>query len=130
MWLPWRRRRDQAERELDGGPPVRGPEFAYYQYFFGDFSMVSRNGGLTLTATHVIFDGVAGADVVVPLPAITAVRDQPIRRWHRYGHGSQLIIRTRSGQIGFLLDDPAGWAESIRDQVRVARGPHPERSGG
>lgn len=121
MWLPWRRRRKEKEpRQFPGGSPVRGPEFAYYQYFSGDFSIVRRNGDLVLTATHVVFDGVVGADVVVPLRDITEARDQPIGRWHLYGNDSQLIIKTRSGKIGFLTDDPAGWEAAIASQLRAA----------
>ena len=80
-------------------------------------------GELTLTATHVVFQGSAGKDVVVPLLDITEVKDQPIRRRHLYGHDSQLIIRTEYGQAGFLTDDPAGWADAISEQLRAAREP-------
>lgn len=131
MWLPWRRRRrDPQARELPGGPPLRGPEFACYQYFFGDYSIVSKNGTLTLTATHLIFDGAVGADIPVRLLDLTEFRDQPIRRWHIGGFGNQLIIRTRAGKIGFLMDDPAGWEDAIRRQLRAAKGLPPERSAG
>ena len=117
MRLPWRRRRrNKPPPARPGGPAVRGPESAYYQYFSGDFSIVSKNGYLILTATHLIFDGRVGADVVIPLQDMTVAEDQQIRRWHLYGHDSQLIIETESGKIGFLTDDPAGWAAAISGQ--------------
>jgi hypothetical protein len=114
MWLPWRRRRPNKQPPArPGGPAVHGPDSAYYQYFSGDFSIVSKNGYLILTATHLVFDGRVGADVVVPLQDMTVAEDQPIRRRHLYGHDSQLIIETEAGKIGFLTDDPAGWAAAI-----------------
>jgi len=79
--------------------------------------VVSSNGKLTLTATHVIFDSVIGVDVAVPLQDIAEVRDQKIRRFHLVGHDSQLVIVTPSGHIGFLVADPAGWAGAIRGQL-------------
>jgi hypothetical protein len=118
MWLPWRRSwRSGRAAEPDYGPPVRGPSSAYYQYFSGDFTRASKNGQLTLTTDNVVLGGAVGKDVVVPLADITEVSDQPIRRWRLYGHDSQLIIRTAYGQIGFLLADPAGWADAIRAQL-------------
>jgi hypothetical protein len=122
MSLPWRgrRRNQRAQQDLAGGPPLRGPERAYYQRLSGDYSKVASNGKLTLTATHVIFSSVIGASVSVPLRDVSDVRDQKIRRFHVGGHDSQLVIATRSGEIGFLLKDPAAWAGAIRAHLPTA----------
>ena len=119
MSLPWRRRhRDQQAQQYPAGEqPLRGPERAYFQRLAGDYPPVSSNGRLTLTATHLIFTSVIGTDVSVPLRDVEAARQQQIRRFHRGGHDSQLVIATRSGQIGFLVSDPAAWAGAIRDQL-------------
>jgi hypothetical protein len=123
MSLPWRRRRrDQQPRQDSGeGQPLRGPERAYCQRLAGDYSMVSSNGKLTLSATHLSFSSRIGVSVSVPLADVTEVRDQKIRRFHLAGHDSQLVIATRSGEIGFLVADPAGWAGAVRGQLAVAR---------
>jgi hypothetical protein len=128
MPLPWRRRhRDQQTRQDSAeGQSLRGPERACYQRLAGDYSMVSSNGKLALTVTHVIFNSVIGVDVSVPLQDVVEVRDQKIRRFHLVGHDSQLVIATRSGEIGFLVADPAGWAGAIRGQLPTGRTP-PER---
>jgi hypothetical protein len=116
MWLPWRRgRRDRpARKDSAAGQSLRGPEPAYYQRLAGAYSQVSSNGTLTLTATHLIFDARIGVDVSVSLEDVDEVRDQQIRRFHLYGHDSQVVGATRSGEIGFLVKDPAAWASAIR----------------
>ena len=125
MWVPWRRRRGNQRTRQDSawGQSLRGPERAYYQRLAGDYSKVSSNGKLTLTGTHVVFDSVIGVDVAVPLQDVAEVRDQKIRRFHVAGHDSQLVIATRSGDIGFLVEDPAAWAGAIRGQLPAAGGP-------
>jgi hypothetical protein len=122
MSLPWRRRhRDQqAQQYPDGQQPLRGPDRAYYQRLAGDFSKVSSNGTLTLTATHLIFASRIGTSLTLPLADVQQVRDQEIRRFHLFGHDSQLVIQTQPGQIGFLLKDPAGWAAAIGSQLSAA----------
>lgn len=82
--------------------------------------MVSSNGKLTLTATHLVFDSKIGRDVVVPLADVLEVRDQKIRRFHLYGNDSQVVIATGSGEIGILLADPATWAAAIGAQLRAS----------
>jgi hypothetical protein len=131
MPLPWRRRhRNQRARQQPAvEQSLRGPERAYYQRLAGDYSKVSSNGRLTLTATHVVFSSVMGTDVSVPLQDVHEVRDQQIRRFHVGGHDSQLVIATRSGEIGFLVGDPAAWAGAIRGQLPAAGGLPPERAG-
>ena len=125
MSWPWRRRRrnQQTLQELANGQALRGPERAYYQRLAGDYSKVSSNGKLTLTVTHLIFTSFIGASVSVPLADVAEVRDQKIRRFHVRGHDSQLVLATRSGEIGFLVADPAAWAGAIRGQLPVAEGP-------
>jgi hypothetical protein len=122
MSLPWRgRHRDQqAQQYADGLQPLRGPARAYYQRLAGDFSKVSSNGTLTLTATHLIFASRIGTSLTLPLADVQEVRDQEIRRFHLFGHDSQLVIQTRSGQAGFLLKDPAGWAAAVGSQLSAA----------
>jgi hypothetical protein len=83
---------------------------------------VSSNGKLTLTVTHVVFSSVIGVDVSVPLQDVKEVRDQKIQRFHVIGHDSQLVLATRSGEIGFLVKDPAAWAGAIRGQLPAAGG--------
>ena len=107
---------------------MRGPERAYYQRLAGDYSKVSSNGKLTLTVTHVIFNSVIGVDVSVPLQDVVEARDQKIRRFHVRGHDSQLVIATRSGEIGFLVADPAAWAGAVQGQLPAGRTP-PEHVG-
>jgi hypothetical protein len=128
MSWPWRRRnRDQqAGQDSPGEPPLRGPQPAYYQRLTGAYSKVSSNGELTLTATHVIFDSKIGKDVTVALADVHEVRDQKIRRVHVRGHDSQLVIATGSGEIGFLLEDPAAWAAAIGGQLQAGEGLPPE----
>ena len=122
MWLPWHRRHQNQRTRQDfaGAQSLRGPERAYYQRLAGAYSMVSSNGKLTLTVTHVVFDSIIGVDVSVPLADVAEVRDQKIRRFHLMGHDSQLVIATRAGEIGFLLADPAAWAGAIRGQLPAA----------
>lgn len=122
MSLPWRRRnRDQQGQQSPAdGQSLRGPERAYYQRLTGDYSRVSSNGKLTLTMTHVVFSSSIGAGVAVPLADVEDVRDQKIRRFHVGGHDSQLVIATQSGEIGFLVADPASWAGAIRGQLPAA----------
>ena len=131
MSWPWRRRRrnQQTLQELANGQALRGPERAYYQRLAGDYSKVSSNGKLTLTVTHLIFTSFIGASVSVPLADVAEVRDQKIRRFHVRGHDSQLVLATRSGEIGFLVADPAAWAGAIRGQLPVAEGPPSGRAG-
>ena len=131
MSWPWRRRRrnQQTLQELANGQALRGPERAYYQRLAGDYSKVSSNGKLTLTMTHLIFTSFIGASVSVPLADVAEVRDQKIRRFHVRGHDSQLVLATRSGEIGFLVADPAAWAGAIRGQLPVAEGPPSGRAG-
>jgi hypothetical protein len=123
MWLPWHgRRRDPLPRLASvQGRSLRGPERAYYQRLAGDYAAVSSNGKLTLTGTHVLFDSVIGVDLSVPLDDVEEVRDQVISRFHIGGHNSQLVIATRSGDIGFLLADPVAWAAAIRGQLPAAK---------
>ena len=130
MPLPWRRRhRDQQTRQdSPGGQALRGPGRAYYQRLAGDYSKVSSNGKLTLTVTHVIFNSVIDVDVSVPLQDVVEVRDQEIRRFHVRGHDSQLVIATRSGEIGFLVTDPAAWAGTVQGQLPARQTP-PEHVG-
>ena len=130
MSWPWRRRRrnQQTLQELANGQALRGPERAYYQRLAGDYSMVSSNGKLTLTVTHLIFTSFIGASVSVPLADVAEVRDQKIRRFHVRGHDSQLVIVTRSGEIGFLVADPAAWAGAIGGQLPTAEEPPSERA--
>src|SRR5215472_6515276 len=125
MSWPWRRRRRnrQTLQELANGQALRGPERAYYQRLAGDYSKVSSNGKLTLTVTHVVFTSFIGASVSVPLGDVAEVRDQKIRRFHVRGHDSQLVIATRSGEIGFLVADPAAWASAIGGQLPAGESP-------
>ena len=92
MSWPWRRRQrnQQTLQNLANEQSLRGPERAYYQRLAGDYSMVSSNGKLTLTVTHVVFTSFIGASVSVPLADVAEVRDQKIRRFHVRGHDSQL----------------------------------------
>jgi hypothetical protein len=131
MSWPWHRRHrnQQTLQNLANEQSLRGPERAYYQRLAGDYSMVSSNGKLTLTVTHVVFSSFIGASVSVPLADVAEVRDQKIRRFHLIGHDSQLVIATRSGEIGFLVADPAAWASAIRGQLQAAEGPPSERAG-
>jgi hypothetical protein len=131
MPWPWRRRhRDQQPRPGDGGArPLRGPERAYFQRLSGDYPKVSSSGRLMLTATHVTFTSAIGASVSVPLADVAQARDQKIRRFHAGGHDSQLVIATRSGELGFLLTDPAGWAAAIGGQLPPGGGPAAGRAG-
>jgi hypothetical protein len=118
--LPWRRRRRETPIGQDlgaGEAPLRGPERAYYQRLRGDFSKVASTGKLSLTPTDLVFDSTIGTDVTVPLRDVLDVRDQKIGRFHIGGHDSQLVIATRSGEIGFLLSDPAGWAGAVQAQL-------------
>ena len=125
MSWPWRRRHRNRQTPHDSAAEqsLRGPERAYYQRLAGDYSKVSSNGKLTLTATHVVFNSIIGASVSVPLADVAEVRDQQIRRFHVRGHDSQLVLATRSGEIGFLVADPAAWAGAIHGQLPVAEGP-------
>lgn len=117
----WRRRggRDEHPRDLGGEPVVRGPQGAYYQRLRGEFTKVASNGTLTLTQTQLVFQSRIGKGVTVPMADITDVRDQPIRRFHLMGHDTQLVIATQAGEIGFLLDDSAGWASTVRSQLEA-----------
>jgi hypothetical protein len=121
---PWRRRPqgDRTRQDAAFGPPLRGPQRAYYQRLTGSYSTVSSNGQLMLTATHVVFDAVIGTGVAVPLADVAGARDQKIRRFHLGGHDRQLVIATRSGDIGFLLKEPAAWAGAISDQLPATEG--------
>jgi hypothetical protein len=120
--LPWRRNRAEAQtgRDLRGEPAIRGPARAYYQRLTGDHSKVSSTGKLLLTATQLCFDSAIGTDVAVPLQDVVEVRDQKIRRFHVGGHDTQLVIATRSGEIGFLVADTAAWAAAVRVQLPPA----------
>ena len=131
MSWPWRRRHrnQQTLQNLANEQLLRGPERAYYQRLAGDYSMVSSNGKLTLTVTHVVFTSFIGASVSVPLGDVAEVRDQKIRRFHVRGHDSQLVVATRSGEIGFLVADPAAWASAIGGQLPAAESPPSERAG-
>jgi len=46
---------------------------------------------------------------------VVEASDQKIRRFHLGGYDSQLVIATGSGEIGFLLDDPSGWAVAVSE---------------
>lgn len=140
MPWPWRRHpQDQqgrpggtGEQPGPGGTgeqPLRGPQRAYFQRLSGDYPKVSSTGRLTLTATHVVFSSVIGVSVSVPLTDVAQARDQEIRRFHVGGHDSQLVISTASGEIGFLLKDPAGWAAAIGGQLPAGGGPAARRAG-
>jgi hypothetical protein len=56
-------------------------------------------------------------DVVIPLQDGPRARKQIIRRFHIGGHDSQLVVTTRSGELGFLLAGPAAWADAINGQL-------------
>ncbi len=128
MSLPWRRlRKDQ--QNSDRKQSLRGPERAYYQRLAGDFSQVSSKGQPALTVTHLTFDSVIGVDVAVPLQDVEQVPKQKIRRFHVGGHDNQLVIATRTGDIGFLVADPAAWVAAIRCQLPAAEGLPPECAG-
>jgi hypothetical protein len=123
------RRRDRGLGTEAGDPAVRGPERAYYQRLAGDYTGVSATGRLTLTATWLSFRPRLGVAVVVALRDVTRASEQRIRRFHVGGHHSQLVVDTRSGRIGFLLGDPAGWAEAIRGQLAAPGTPAPGPDG-
>jgi hypothetical protein len=119
--VPWpgrrRQQNERAQQDPARGQPLRGPERAYFQRLAGDYPHVSSTGKLTLTGTHLVFDSRIGADVVVSLQDVTRAMEQKIRRFHIGGHGSQLVVATRSGEIGFLLAGPADWADAINGQL-------------
>jgi hypothetical protein len=96
---------------------VRGPERAYYQRLSGGFSGMASNGSLTLTGSEVVFRSRIGRDVTVALRDITGVRAQRIKRFHIGGAGAQLVVATAQGEIGFLLEDPEGWADAVLAQL-------------
>jgi hypothetical protein len=121
MPLSWRRRRDRPAPSAPGhGPPLRGPEKAYFRRLAGGYSPVSSNGPLMLTATHLVFGSRIGRDVLAPLAEVQRAEERPIRRFRLGGHDRQLVVTTRSGTIGFLLADPGGWAAAIAGRLPAA----------
>jgi hypothetical protein len=82
---------------------------------------VASTGTLTLTASELAVRSRIGRDVTVAVSDITDVRAQEIRRFHIGGANAQLAVETARGEIGFLLKDPAGWAEVVRGQLAPRR---------
>jgi hypothetical protein len=95
-----------VQQDTARGQSLRGPKRAYFQRLTGDHAQVSSNGRLTLTGTHLVFDGRIGVDVVIPLQDVAGARDQKMRRFHIGGHDSQLVIATGPVRLVFCPQIP------------------------
>jgi hypothetical protein len=119
-----RRRRRVAARiaaDLAAEPAVRGPESAVYRGGTGHFPRVNGNGKILLTSRRLIFRIAIGTDVELALSDIDGVREA--RVWQRSVRGgyTHMVVRTPAGEVGFFVNDTAGWIAALETAAPVSR---------
>lgn len=105
----WWRRRSRAvaawlTAELEGETVVLGPEKGAYRGATAPgYPVVKNNGMIALTRRRLIFRTLTNRTIEVPVPQITAVRQQSVFKGSVTGGRPHLIVTTAGGDIGFYV---------------------------
>jgi hypothetical protein len=120
--LVWLRRRMRAAAAglaaiLATEPAVRGPESANYHGCTGGYSQVMGNGQLALTARRLLFQKAVGGLVEVALADVTSTGEAKVFNRKVVGGRVHLVVHTRRGDVGYLVQDTAGWRNAIEQAL-------------
>ena len=91
------------------------------------YPTVNNNGRIALTIAltkrRLAFVTVTGKSFEIPLDAITGLRESKVFKNSVVGGRTHLIMRTRSGEIGFFVPDNAAWVDAIANVAGVRPSP-------
>jgi hypothetical protein len=110
----------RAELAASGETVRRGPEAAVYRGSSAPgYSRVGGNGVIALTDRRLLIRTLIGKGANVPLAAIVGVRQNTwFLRSYRGGRKHVIVKLRDGGEVGFLADDPDGWATTLRDVIQ------------
>ena len=109
----FRRPQTEMSAALAAEPPVYGPEKAVYSGGTNAYPKVNGNGLIALTRERLLFRILIGTNVDILVADITGVREETAFRRQRVGGKRFLVIETRQGEVGFLVDDLAAWRAQL-----------------
>jgi hypothetical protein len=100
-------------------PAIRGPEPGVYRGCTSGYSQVLGNGRIALTAHRLLFQKGVGGLVEVRLTDVTGATIQKVFNRSVVGTRSHLVVRTRSGDVGYFVADTDAWREAIERAAHV-----------
>lgn len=98
-------------------PAIRGPEPGVYRGCTAGYSGVLGNGRIALTAKRLLFQKGVGSLVEVHLPDVTAVTIEKVFNRSVVGTRTHLVVHTRSGDVGYFVNDTDAWRAAIERAV-------------
>jgi len=128
IWIPllvWLRRRSARLAESikesiaqSGERSVMEPQSALYRGGTGRFGFVKSNAVIALTDRRIIFQGVLGKMVEIPLADVAEVSENKwFLRSYRSGR-MHLILHLRDGSLaGFIVDNHDAWMNALQSFV-------------
>jgi hypothetical protein len=124
IWIPiimWWRRRSRAARAqlaaaIESETVLRPPEKGNYRGATATgYPFVKNNGVIALTRRRLVFLTLTGKWIEIPLAEITGLRESKVFMASAAGGAMHLVIRIRSGEIGFFVSDNAAWINALRN---------------
>jgi hypothetical protein len=115
LWLRSRFRAAAARLSalLVDDPAIRGPEPGVYRGCTAGYSGVFGNGRIALTARRLLFQKGVGGLVEVHLADVTRVTIEKVFNRSVVGTRTHLVVHTRSGDVGYFVNDTPAWREAI-----------------
>jgi len=99
---------------LGSEPVIRPPEEGCYSGATAPgYPPNVCHGAIALTDTRLVFASATGELVEVRLNEITAMRQPEEFNSDSAPGRTHLVIRTRSGEIGFLVADTTAWIKAV-----------------
>ena len=116
-------RRAELQHILDTEPALRGPESGIYRGSTGGYPKVLGNGLIVLTAQRLLFRKLVGVGIDVALRDVTGVRTQKVFNGGVVGNRMHLVVSTRTGDVGYFVNDNEAWTAAINAALSPDRLP-------
>jgi hypothetical protein len=101
-------------RTIGTEPVLRAPEDSCYRGATAPgYPQHACSGAMALTTTRLVFASGTGELVEVSLAEITAMRQPTEFNSDTAAGRTYLVIRTRCGEIGFLVADTTAWIRAV-----------------
>jgi hypothetical protein len=104
----------RQELQANPGTVLAGPEVATFSGSDREYGRGRCNGIIALTSDRLLFRGVFGRPVQVPLQDVAAVYEDKPFQGRRTGGGRHLVLRLDDGnRLGFYVRDRERWLKLL-----------------
>ncbi len=111
---------DRLDAELGREAVILPPQKGVYRGATApSFPSVKNNGKMALTRERLAFVTYTGKTIDIPLDTITGLGESRVFKGSVAGGWIHLIVRTRSGEIGFFTVNNAAWLSALGQATRV-----------